>query len=259
MTGRKALRARGLVVSAATTALVLLTVVLALGCGSSGDAASLESPTPAASPTSTAAAVTPQTVVDFVDKAVAYAGAHGKEAALAAYNDPDGEFRTGELYIFAYDFTGKNLAHIDPALVGEDLIGLTDPEGTPIIRNFVRIAKSGGSWYTYVWANPANGDRVEPKLAYITKVGDDWLLGAGMYLPVVGQAPSGPSPSASASAAVTEQQVIALEEAGSEAARGSAGAGPQRAGALEPWALLVRGVGGCAAPPGGWIPSSIDA
>jgi len=137
-------------------------------------------------------------VVDFVDKAVAYAGAHGKEAALAAYNDPDGEFRTGELYIFAYDLTGKNLAHIDPSLVGRDLIGLTDPEGTPIIRNFVRIAKAGGSWYTYVWANPANGDRVEPKLAYITRVDDDWLLGAGMYLPVVGQAPGGPSPASSA-------------------------------------------------------------
>ena len=212
MTGRNALRARGLVVSAATTALVLLTAVLALGCGSSGDVASSESPTPAASPTSTAAAVTPQTVVDFVDKAVAYSGAHGKEAALAAYNDPDGEFRTGELYIFAYDFTGKNLAHIDPALVGKDLIGLTDPEGTPIVRNFVRIAKSGGSWYTYVWANPANGSRVEPKLAYITKVGDDWLLGAGMYLPVVGQAPSGPSPAASVSAAATEQQVVAFVE-----------------------------------------------
>jgi len=58
----------------------------------------------------------------------------------------------------------------------------------------VRIAKAGGSWYTCVWANPANGDRVEPKLAYITRAGDDWLLGAGMYLPVVGQAPGGPSP-----------------------------------------------------------------
>lgn len=63
----------------------------------------------------------------------------------------------------------------------------------------MRIAKAGGSWYTCVWANPANGDRVEPKLAYITRAGDDWLLGAGMYLPVVGQAPGGPSSSPTSS------------------------------------------------------------
>ena len=163
-------RQRHLIAATVMAALAMVAAALALGCGSPSDegpAAASSSPAPAASTSSASAAVTPQTVVDFVDKAVADAGAHGKEAALAAYNDPSGELRTGELYIFAHDLTGKNLAHIDPSLVGRDLIGLTDPEGTPIIRNFVRIAKAGGSWYTYVWANPANGDRVEPKLCLL--------------------------------------------------------------------------------------------
>ena len=197
----------------AAAALVVVSAVLALGCGSSTEPqppVSPASPAPAASASAASAVVTPQTVVDFVDKAVAYARDHGRQAALAAYNDPDGGFRGGEFYVFAYDFTGKNLAHIDPALVGRDLIGLTDPDGTPIIRNFVRIAKTGGGWYTYVWANPADGDRVEPKLAYITRVDDDWLLGAGMYLPVVGQALASPSPSSGTT--LTEDDVIAFVE-----------------------------------------------
>ena len=196
---------------AAVAVLAAVTAALSLGCGSAGGTApASSSPTPAPSAPAAPATVTPQTVVDFVDKAVACARDHGKEAALAAYNDPSGEFRTGEFYIFAYDMNGKNLAHIDPTLVGKDLIGLTDPEGTPIIRNFVRIARTGGGWYTYVWANPADGDRIEPKLAYITKVDDDWLLGAGMYLPVVGQALASPSPTPST--ALTEAQVVAFVE-----------------------------------------------
>ena len=196
---------------AAVAVLAAVTAALSLGCGSAGGTApASSSPTPAPSAPAAPATVTPQTVVDFVDKAVAYARDHGRQAALAAYNDPDGGFRGGEFYVFAYDFTGKNLAHIDPALVGRDLIGLTDPDGTPIIRNFVRIAKTGGGWYTYVWANPADGDRVEPKLAYITRVDDDWLLGAGMYLPVVGQALASPSPSSGTT--LTEDDVIAFVE-----------------------------------------------
>lgn len=195
--------------AAALAALAVVTAVLLLGCGSSGEV----SPSAAASSAtgeSTSGAVTPQTVVDFVDGAVAYAHDHGKEAALAAYNDADGEFRTGELYVFAYDMSGTNLAHIDPALVGRDLIDLKDPEGTPIIRRFVEIAEKGGGWFSYVWPNPVHGDRPEPKLAYITRVEGDWLLGAGMYLPVVGQALA--SPSASPSAALAEEEVVAFVE-----------------------------------------------
>jgi len=109
--------------------------------------------------------------------AVAYAREHGEEVALAAFNAPSGELNHGEVYIFAYDFNGKNLAHgCDQSLVGKDLIDLTDPTGKPLIREFVRIAKEGSGWLHYVWANPANDDRVEPKLGYITKLGGDGRL-----------------------------------------------------------------------------------
>ena len=177
MAGR---RGRGWLVIAAT---------LAGACGSSGDTA-------APSPSATAArgAVSRDDVVAFVNKAVAYAAENGKEAALAAFNDPHGEFQVGELYIFAYDFSGKNLAHYDQSLVGKDLIDLRDPNGKPIIRDFVGIARNGSGWLSYVWANPADDDRPAAKIGYITRVDDDWLLGAGTYGPAVQQTP-GASPS----------------------------------------------------------------
>ena len=200
--------------SAVATAVVVVAAAViataaALGCGSAGGNDGV-TPGSEVRASASAAAVTPQTVVDFVDEAVAYARDHGTKAALAAYNDPTGEFRRGEFYVFAYDMHGTNLAHIDPALVGRDLIDLKDPEGTLIIRRFVEIARKGGGWFTYVWPNPMHGDRPEPKLAYITRVGDDWLLGAGMYLPVVGEALA--TPSASPTAALTEAEVVAFVE-----------------------------------------------
>lgn len=162
---------------AAAVLAALALAALAIGCGASADDAASPSPS---SPAVTA--LTRADVVAFVESAIAYADANGKEAALAAFSDPDGEFVDGELYVFAYDLTGKNLAHgQDPTLVGRDLIDLTDPKGTPIIREFVRIARQGDGWLAYSWANPAHDNRVEPKLAYITKVDDTWLIGAGMY------------------------------------------------------------------------------
>ena len=185
-------RGRTRLVTLATLLAVLAVGALAVACGSSGEVAS---PSPLAGSPTTGEVLTREDLTDFVDKAVAYVGEHGKEAALAAFNAPSGEFNHGELYIFAYDFNGKNLAHgYDQALVGKDLIDLTDPTGKPIIRDFVRIAKEGSGWLDYVWANPANGDRVEPKIGYITKAGDNWLLGAGIYGPAAQQTP-GASPS----------------------------------------------------------------
>src|SRR5512145_1234786 len=52
-----------------------------------------------------------ETLVAFVDEAVAYARAHGREAALREFNNPDGPFVRGELYIYAYDFNSTTLAH----------------------------------------------------------------------------------------------------------------------------------------------------
>jgi hypothetical protein len=124
----------------------------------------------------------------FVDKAVEYARTNGKGAALKTFTATGGEFHQGELYIYAYDFNGTVIAHGgDKTLVGKNLIGMKDTNGVMVIRELVRLAKSGSGWLKYTWPNPANGNRQEPKVGYVVKVDDTWFLGSGTYGPVAAQ------------------------------------------------------------------------
>jgi polar amino acid transport system substrate-binding protein len=118
----------------------------------------------------------------FVERAVAYAKANGKDAALKAFTQKGGEFHVGQLYIYAYDFSGRVIAHGgDAALVGKDLIGMTDPNGVKVIQELVRLATQGSGWLYYTWPNPAHENKQEPKLGYVVKVDDTWFLGSGTY------------------------------------------------------------------------------
>ncbi len=135
-------------------------------------------------PQAGASAPTTADVQTFVESAVAFAKAEGKDAALAAFSAPDGRFHQGELYIYAYDFDGIVIAHGgDPSLVGKDLIGMEDPNGVPVIKELVSLASEGSGWLAYTWPNPEHDDREEPKLGYVVKVDDGWFLGSGMYTP----------------------------------------------------------------------------
>ena len=142
-----------------------------------GGVAAAPSPSPSATADPTQA-----DVQAFVKEAVAYARENGKEAALAAFTAPGGQFHRGQLYIYAYDFEGTVIAHGgDAALVGRNLIDMTDPNGVPVIKELVRLAKSGSGWLYYTWPNPAHDNVQEPKLGYVEKVDDTWFLGSGTY------------------------------------------------------------------------------
>jgi cytochrome c len=158
-------------------AVLAATVVLALAVGATGCA-------PSESSTAQTAQPARADVQSFVDKAVEYARANGKEAALAAFTAPGGEFHQGELYIYAYDFTGTVIAHGgDKTLVGKNLIDMKDTNGVMVIQELVSLAKTGDGWLYYTWPNPANGNKQEPKLGYVVKVDDTWFLGSGTYGP----------------------------------------------------------------------------
>jgi cytochrome c len=122
-----------------------------------------------------------QEVVAFVQEAVAYAQANGKEAALAEFSDPNGSFKRGELYIYAYDFDGNVIAHGGNAkLIGQNLIDYTDPNGVKVIQGLIEVAEGGEGWFSYTWDNPQSGKQ-EPKQGYVMKVDDTWWLGSGTY------------------------------------------------------------------------------
>jgi len=130
-----------------------------------------------------AAATTKEGMIKFVEEAAAFAKEKGKDAALAEFQNKSGKFfrNGGELYMFAYDLNGVNLAlPTKPALKGQNLISMKDPDGVLIIQEFIKAAKLGKGEVKYKFTNPAT-ELVEPKLSYIIGMGD-WLIGSGIYL-----------------------------------------------------------------------------
>lgn len=119
----------------------------------------------------------------FVDEAAAYVTDNGRDKALREFNNRSGDFVRGELYIYAYDFNGTNLAHpIRPDLVGHDQRGLLDINDVAMIRNELALAKIGGGIMYLVFQNPIHEDRKELKLTCIKKVDANMWLGSGTYL-----------------------------------------------------------------------------
>ncbi|MCK9580519.1 MAG: cache domain-containing protein [Methanoregula sp.] len=121
-----------------------------------------------------------ETLVAFVDRAAAYVNAQGTEKALAEFNNPDGSFIQGELYIYAYAFNGTTLAHpVNPEMVGKvrtdnKAIGIFVDEMGAVVRN-------GSGYYRFTYINPAHNNTLESKMGYGVKMDDDWWLGSGVY------------------------------------------------------------------------------
>jgi len=117
----------------------------------------------------------------MVKKAVAFIKANGPEKAYEEFTHGK-QFKDRDLYIIVYDLNGKNLAQgANPKLVGKDLIGLKDPDGKPLIKMFVDLAKEKGKGWVegYKFLNPVT-QKIENKAMYLERVGDT-LVGCGIY------------------------------------------------------------------------------
>jgi len=111
-----------------------------------------------------------ETLVAFVESAVAYAHANGKEKALAEFSNPNGSFVQGELYIYAYDFNNVALAHpVNPEKIGVSRMDELDAFGNPYTRQFIDAAKNGSGFVRFYYINPAHNRTVESKLGYVMK------------------------------------------------------------------------------------------
>lgn len=124
----------------------------------------------------------PKEMVAFVQTAFEYADMHGKEAALLAFNDPNGPFVKGDLSIFAYEEDGTTLSlPFEPDQIGTSRFDLQDAEGRYFIREIIETGLAGGGFVRYPNANPTHGFAVEPRISYVMKGGDGWVLGSGIY------------------------------------------------------------------------------
>lgn len=122
-------------------------------------------------------------LISFVESAVAYAQKNGKDKALKEFSNKTGSFVIRDLYIYAYDFNGTNIAHpFKPDWIGKSKLNMTDSNGVPFIKNLISVAKEGKGFTYFIFPNPAHGNRDEFKIAYVMKVDDYWWLGSGIYL-----------------------------------------------------------------------------
>lgn len=120
-------------------------------------------------------------IKNFVNSAVDYIKAHGKDAAIKEFNDKNGQFTKGDDYIFVIDFQGTMLANAySPDLVGKNVMNLKDAKGKSLNHDLINKAKSGGGWVSYNWKNPAT-NKVQCKDSYTMPVDNSYLIGAGYY------------------------------------------------------------------------------
>lgn len=128
-------------------------------------------------------ALTKDQVYCFVKEAAAFIQIYGKQEALREFNDKNGLFVRGELYIHANDFNCKVLASgRDPKLKGTVIKKLVDPDKIAICADKVALLKKQHSgWLKHKHIHPLTG-KIADKLTYFERVGnEDWYITSGMY------------------------------------------------------------------------------
>ena len=120
----------------------------------------------------------------LVDKALAHIKSAGPDAAFTDFSTPGSKpWHDRDLYLFAYDFSGKNIAHgANPKLRNTNLIDLKTADGKMLIREMVDMTRSKGEgWIDYDWPHPQT-KALEKKSAYVKRIpGMDAFIGSGVY------------------------------------------------------------------------------
>ncbi|NYZ13225.1 HAMP domain-containing protein [Azospirillum sp. RWY-5-1] len=118
-------------------------------------------------------------------EAEAAAGRMTREEAQARFKEALIAIRySGAEYLFAHSYTGIGFAHPSDKLMGKDVNGIKDGNGTPIIPAMVAMVKSQGEGtYVYDWPRTVGGSDLAPKLAY-AKAFDPWgvFIGTGVFI-----------------------------------------------------------------------------
>jgi len=84
---------------------------------------------------------------------------------------------------FVYDYDGNNL--VSPRqtyMINQNWSGLTDSEGTPVVDELIRIARSGAGYHTYLWPKPSTGEEAQ-MITYVTSFPSwRWAVGTGVFI-----------------------------------------------------------------------------
>lgn len=116
----------------------------------------------------------------MVQKTIATMKKNGVEPTIIEINKRDGSYKDRDLYVVIYSMDGKNLAHINPRMVGKDMVELKDADGKYFIKERLEMAKTKGSgWQDYKFVNPES-KQIEQKSMYIEKY-ENVIVSCGIY------------------------------------------------------------------------------
>jgi hypothetical protein len=116
----------------------------------------------------------------LVKKAIVYYKKNGKEKSMAEFQKNPGPFVDRDLYVTVYTMNGDALSHINPKMVGKNMMELRDPTGKYHIRERMEAAAKGTSgWQDFQFFTPAN-KKIEPKEMYWEKY-DNLVFACGAY------------------------------------------------------------------------------
>ena len=116
----------------------------------------------------------------MVKKAIAYYKKNGREKAMAEFQKSPGPFVDRDLYVTVYTMNADALSHINPKMVGKNMMELRDADGKYHIKERMESAqKANSGWQDFKFYNPVS-KRIEPKRMYWEKH-DNLVFACGAY------------------------------------------------------------------------------
>ncbi|NRB16703.1 MAG: cache domain-containing protein [Rhodobacteraceae bacterium] len=86
-------------------------------------------------------------------------------------------------FFFVYDYDGTNL--VSPRqteFINKNWAGLTDENGVPVVDEFIRLARQGAGWHSFMWQKPSTGESAQ-MVAYVVGLQDwQWAVGTGVFI-----------------------------------------------------------------------------
>lgn len=170
--------------------ILLVAAVLAAGCaGTTGPGTATPTATQAPVPSGTAGSeipparitTTPQ-LIAFVANAAEFARENGRDATIAAFNDPEGSFVLGRQHVFAVQYDGTIIADPhEPEILGISILDMTDTYGLPLIQNMANTARTGRGYVSYTYPNPERNNIWEDQIAVVEDVDGTYFVASGLF------------------------------------------------------------------------------
>jgi len=114
------------------------------------------------------------------------------ESAFHEFGVEGSRWLGGQRYVFIYDLGGSCVFHpAEPGLVGQNLMGLVDLDGRPVVAMITDVGKrpeaDASGWVFYLWEEQPNSLVPSWKGSYVRKAvapdGTVYLVGSGLHNP----------------------------------------------------------------------------